>query len=72
MYSEETSADDKFPYALQSLPNIEGIYVEFIASGESDPTDSPSELAIKVVRPTQDELLAKIALQQLQLLHDIA
>lgn len=33
---------------MQSLPNVEGIYVEFVASGESDPTDSPSELAIKV------------------------
>lgn len=35
---------------LQSLPDIEGIHVEFVASGESDPTDSPSELAIKVCR----------------------
>lgn len=33
---------------MQSLPDIEGIHVEFVASGESDPTDSPSELAIKV------------------------
>lgn len=33
---------------LQSLPGIEGINVEFTASGESDPTDSPSDLAIKV------------------------
>jgi len=36
------------PILLQSLPEIEGIHVEFVASGESDPTDSPSELAIKV------------------------
>ncbi|DBB04795.1 TPA: hypothetical protein ACH3X3_010090 [Trebouxia sp. C0006] len=32
----------------KSLPGIEGIHVEFVASGESDPTDSPSDLAIKV------------------------
>ncbi|KAA6426014.1 MAG: hypothetical protein FRX49_03866 [Trebouxia sp. A1-2] len=32
-----------------SLPEIEGIHVEFVASGESDPTDSPSDLAIKNV-----------------------
>jgi len=36
------------PILLQSLPGIEGIHVEFVASGESDPTDSPSDLAIKV------------------------
>lgn len=30
----------------KSLPDIEGVYVEFTASGESDPTDSPSDLAI--------------------------
>ncbi|KAL0050548.1 hypothetical protein WJX82_002041 [Trebouxia sp. C0006] len=33
----------------KSLPGIEGIHVEFVASGESDPTDSPSDLAIKNV-----------------------
>ena len=34
---------------LQNLPNVEGVHVEFTASGESDPTDSPSELSIKVL-----------------------
>ncbi len=38
---------------VQSLPDIEGIHVEFVASGESDPTDSPSDLAIKVELYTQ-------------------
>ncbi|KAL0032138.1 hypothetical protein WJX77_007160 [Trebouxia sp. C0004] len=33
----------------KTLPDIEGIHVEFTASGESDPTDSPSDLAIKNV-----------------------